>query len=154
LIRDYEPDDLDAVLELFRRAVREVASRDYAPAEVAAWAPDEPDRTAWRDRLATGRVVVWEGDGALGGFARLDEDGTIDLLYVHPTRQRRGIARELLADLVAHARERGVRRLTTEASRTALPFFERQGFRLVARQTVWRRGVALENFRMELDTEP
>jgi putative acetyltransferase len=153
VVRDYEPQDLDAVLELFQRSVREVASHDYAPEEIAAWAPDEPDRTAWSSRLATGRVIVWEGDGALRGFARLDEAGSIDLLYVHPTRLRRGIARELLAHLVALAREHGLRKLAAEVSRTARPFFERQGFRLIARQTVWRRGVTLENFRMECEVD-
>ncbi len=41
------------------------------------------------------------------------------------------------------------RRLHTEASITARPFFERCGFLLVAEQTVALRGQQFVNFRME-----
>ena len=40
-------------------------------------------------------------------------------------------------------------RITTHASRTARPFFERRGYRVLRAQTVVRHGVALENFVME-----
>ena len=38
---------------------------------------------------------------------------------------------------------------TTHASRTARPFLEHRGWRVVREQTVLRRGVALNNFVME-----
>lgn len=40
------------------------------------------------------------------------------------------------------------RPLDVEASITAKPFFERHGYRAVARQTVTRRGIELTNYRM------
>jgi len=43
----------------------------------------------------------------------------------------------------------GFKRIYTEASRTARPFFERKDFRVIARQTVEKRGQSLENFLME-----
>lgn len=42
-------------------------------------------------------------------------------------------------------------RITVHASRTARPFFEAQGYRLVRSQQVERRGVMLENFVLEKD---
>lgn len=38
---------------------------------------------------------------------------------------------------------------TVHASRTARPFFEQRGYRVLAEQQVERRGVTLTNFRME-----
>lgn len=48
----------------------------------------------------------------------------------------------------AKARELGATTLTTEASRMARPFFERQGWSVVAEQVVVIRGVRLTNYRM------
>ena len=39
LIRPYAPGDVDATIEIFLRAIREVASKDYSPAEIQAWDP-------------------------------------------------------------------------------------------------------------------
>ena len=47
----------------------------------------------------------------------------------------------------AHAQ--GVARLFTEASITARPFFEAQGFSVIASQRVEKRGQMLTNFRMQ-----
>ncbi len=71
------------------------------------------------------------------------------MLYVHKDHQGRGVATALLAALEARAREAGLTRLTTNASRIAKPFFLRRGFTLLASQRVERRGVEIENFRME-----
>ena len=38
MVREYRPADLEAVVVLFQRSVREVASRDYSPAQISAWA--------------------------------------------------------------------------------------------------------------------
>jgi putative acetyltransferase len=85
----------------------------------------------------------------MAGFISLEWDGHIDLLYIHPDFQSRGVASMLLWRLEASAEARGLVRLFTEASITAKPFFERRGFRVIAAQTVLRRGQALANFRME-----
>ena len=44
-LRRYVTEDLDAVIEVFQRAIREVASRDYDPGQIAAWST--VDRAAW-----------------------------------------------------------------------------------------------------------
>lgn len=149
MIRAYRPADLDEVVAVFTRAVREVARRDYSPEQVAAWAPDVPDLQAWARRLDAGRAFVCERDGAIAGFVLVDHTGCIVLLFVHPAHQRRGVARALMDRAVAWARAQGIRRLHTDASITARPFFERAGFALVAEQEVERRGVRFRNFRME-----
>jgi len=148
-LRQYQPGDLHAIVAVFQCSVREIASRDYAPAQVAAWAPEPADLDAWARRLATGAVFVSEREGRVAGFARIDATGELDLLYVDPHFQRRGVATELLTALVAWAKRNGVTRLAANVSITARSFFEHAGFRLLRSQTVERSGVMLENFRME-----
>ena len=55
----------------------------------------------------------------------------------------------MLAEVVAEARRLGLVRLLVEASITARPFFESQGFVMLAPQVVVCRGVEFVNYRME-----
>jgi len=148
-IRRYRPSDVDALVALFRDSVRRVARSDYAPEQLQAWAPDAIDRERWAQRCAEHRTWVAEIDERPVGFIELAADGQIDMLYVDADHQRQGVARALLETAEVAARDAGLSRLSAEASRTARPFFERHGFRVVARQTVRRGDQELVNFRME-----
>lgn len=137
------------LLALFRDTIRRVNCRDYSPAQVAAWASDDIDADAWFARF-TGRFVpVAEEADRPVGFAELEPSGHIDRVYVSADHQQRGIGRQLLAAVVAEARRVGLARLFTEASITARPFFEAQGFAVLASQAVMCRGVEFVNYRME-----
>ena len=149
IVRRYSPEDLPAVLSLFERSVREIASRDYAPEQVTAWAPDLPDVDAWSQRLSSQTVFVCENQGRIAGFASVESNGHLDLLYVHPEAQRRGVASVLWARILEWATSRKLSNVFTEASVTARPFFERCGFDVVCSQIVQARGVSMPNFRME-----
>ena len=148
-LRPYQRDDAPALLALFRDTIRRVNSRDYSPAQIAAWASDDLDTGRWFGRF-TGRFVpVAEENGRSVGFAELEPNGHIDRVYVSADHQRRGIGRQLLAAVVAEARRVGLARLFTEASITARPFFEAQGFVVLVPQVVRCRGVEFVNYRME-----
>ena len=151
MVRECRSSDLETVVALFQRSVREVASRDYSPAQLSAWAPETADLRAWSNRLADGGVFVCTRNEQIAGFARIDADGCVDLLYVHPNCQRQGVARELVEQLVSWAASRALRRLQAEVSVTARPFFERRGFRVVRPQVVERRGVKFDNFVMDCE---
>jgi GNAT superfamily N-acetyltransferase len=156
MVREYRPDDLGAIVTLFQRSVREVASRDYPPAQISAWAPEARDLEAWARRLETGGVFVYERNDLTVGFTRVDDTGCVDLLYVHPKVQRQGVARALFERVLSWTMSRGIRHLWSEVSITARPFFESMGFHVVRQQVVERHGVSLQNLRMErdIDAEP
>jgi putative acetyltransferase len=148
-LRPYRPDDGPALLALFRDTIRRVNCRDYSPAQVAAWSSDDIDTVRWFGRFAGRYVQVAEKGGRPVGFAELEPDGHIDRVYVAADHQRRGIGQQLLAAIVAEARRVGLIRLCTEASITARPFFEAQGFAVLAPQVVTCRGQEFVNYRME-----
>src|ERR671924_1937969 len=99
---------------------------------------------------------VYERNDENAGFARIDATGCLDLLYVHPEVQRQGVARALFDRVTSLAVSRGVCHPHSEVSITARPFFESVGFRVVREQIIERRGLSLQNFRMEkdLDADP
>jgi putative acetyltransferase len=148
-LRPFRPGDAPALLALFRDTIRRVNCRDYNPEQIAAWASDEIDPDTWAARFAGRFVVVAEDGGRPAGFADLEADGHIDRVYVSADHQGRGVGRALLAAVVAEARRSGLARLFVEASITARPFFESQGFVMLAPQVVVVRGVEFVNFRME-----
>ena len=149
ILRRYVPADLDALIRLFHESVHRIAIRDYTPDQVAAWAPEEADRARWAERRGNRPTWIAEIDGVIAGFTDLESDGHIDMMFVHPDYQGRGIAAALLGKVESEAARLGLKRLFSEASITARPFFERKGFRVIAPQTVTVCGCDLTNYRME-----
>lgn len=148
LIRPYRAEDLESVLACFRHSVRELARRDYSPEQTAAWAPAELDADAWAKRLAAAATFVAEVGESVVGFVRVEPRGHIDLLYVAPGRERRGIGRALLETACEWAWNEGAEQLDSDVSITARALFEACGFIVEREQIVERRGQRLRNFRM------
>jgi putative acetyltransferase len=147
-VRDYRPDDADATIDIFLRAIREVASRDYSPAQIDAWAKVD-DAEVWAEWRASRPTWLAICEAQPIGFADLKADGCLDMMFVHPDHQGKGVASLLLKTVEAAARNQRLNRIFTEASLTARPFFERKGFIVLAAQKVEKRGQTLPNFRME-----
>lgn len=76
------------------------------------------------------------------------------MLFVHKDFQRCGVATALYAAVERFAREAGAVRIESEVSETARGFFERQGFRVDAKQRRRARRLELTNYRMSKALEP
>ena len=107
------------------------------------------DEAAFTKRLAGALTLVATMQGEPVGFASLAGAEKIDMLYVHPGATRRGVAALLVDALEKLAAGRGAKRLTADASDTALGFFERHGFVPMQRNTVQRNGEWLANTTVE-----
>jgi putative acetyltransferase len=148
LIRAPAEGDAPALADIFRRSIREVASRDYRPAQIEAWTRFAEESTAWEQRMRSREVWLAEHDGKPVGFIQFEPPDHIDLTYVHPGHQRRGVATALLSKVEERARKGGVAVLNVEASITSRPFFAARGFEVVAPQIVTARGQDFLNYRM------
>ncbi|MBJ7900204.1 MAG: GNAT family N-acetyltransferase [Cyanobacteria bacterium RI_101] len=151
LLRPYRPEDGPALTRLFQETVRAVNSRDYTPAQIQAWAPDSLDPNLWERRCRDAIARVAEAQGQVLGFIILRRDGYLDCLYCHKDYRRRQVGLRLYQEAAEEARNLGLTRLWTDASITALPFFERLGFTLARAQTVRLRGETFLNYRLEKD---
>jgi putative acetyltransferase len=148
-LRPYTDGDLPAMMALFRATIHSVCAKDYTPEQLAAWAPPQADAVRWRAKMDVEECVVAELDGAVVGFCSWTDEGCIDFLYVHHKWQGVGIAKALLKRAEDSLRQTGVRRMHTQASLTAQPFFTAQGYTVVRHQVVNVRGVDLPNAVME-----
>jgi putative acetyltransferase len=140
--------DGEIAASIFFDAVHAGTREYYTHEQREAWGGTAPDPAAWDDRLRGMDGFVAELDGSPVGFMTIDRGGYIDLAFVMPSVAGTGVGWQLYGAVERSAREFGATRLTTQASRKARPFFERQGWTVEREQTAVRRGVELTNFRM------
>lgn len=88
------------------------------------------------------------GDNTLAGFASINTFGYMHMLFAHKDFQHRGIASSLYQHMEDYARKKGAKRITSEVSITAKPFFEKQGFRIDKAQKRQACRLYLTNYKM------
>ena len=147
-IRPYRDGDAPALCKLFFRSVRDVGPAKYDDAQVRAWAAAVPDPTRWAERMRGSETYVAERDDTIAGWIEFERDGHLDMLYCAPEFAGRGVAARLYALAEARARELGVTRFFTDASRFAQSFFRKHGFALDYHEEIVRHGVVIQSARM------
>lgn len=148
LIVDYTESMLPQMMELFYNTVHEVADKDYNQQQLNRWAPLQPDVVAWTQRLNNNLCKVAILDDVVVGFAELTSEGHVDTMYVHKDHQREGVAGILLNALMQVAAARKYNMLTTEASITAKPFFEKFNFKVTRVKKKLYNGKEFINYEM------
>jgi GNAT superfamily N-acetyltransferase len=133
-VRNATRDDIEALVSL-RIQLLEATDPSFDGA-LRAWL---------RTHLADGSFRAWIADDAgtvvaASGLTVLDRppypgnatglDGYVTNMYTLPAYRRRGLARQLLEVLIAHARQVGIKRLFLESSREGQQLYEEFGFRL------------------------
>jgi ribosomal protein S18 acetylase RimI-like enzyme len=136
-VRRATPEDRELLRRLWSEFDDELETPDYLR---------ETWEQAWPDverHVRQGIALVAEAqDGEPVGFALANLGGTnprtahLTDLYVRPAARRRGVAKELLASVVAAAGEAGFEHLTLEVATgnaNARAFYDRLGFREIQR---------------------
>jgi putative acetyltransferase len=141
--------DIPTLQQLFVDTITTVCHKDYTPEQIEVWAVGAQNQERWETILRDQFVQIAEIENTMVGFATLDNGSYIDMLYVHKDFQGKGIAKKLYLALEKEALRSGQTELTTQASITAKPFFERMGFKVVREQKVERDGIALKNYIMQ-----
>ena len=91
----FEPAEADALGVIYYRAVHEGAAGAYDASQRHAWAPKAPSGSDWEARLWAQHTLVARDAGRPVGFMTLDAGGHIDLAFVDPDFQRRGVGGRL-----------------------------------------------------------
>lgn len=131
--------------DLFYDTVHTVNAKDYTKKQLSVWATGSVDLQKWNRSLLEHYSLVAVEGSEIAGFGDIDQTGYLDRLYVHKDYQRKGIATAICDGL-----ERTVQgKITTHASITARPFFEKRGYTVIKEQCVERQGITLVNFVME-----
>jgi GNAT superfamily N-acetyltransferase len=124
-IRTADPDDLDAVQGVFRRAsLSNAGDRDVLLAH--------PEALVFaRSPLAEGRTrVAVTADDVIGFATLLTARGVAELedLFVDPPWMRRGVATRLIEDALVVARGLGAAAVEVTANEHAMAFYSSVGF--------------------------
>lgn len=141
-------EDLEDITTLFRETITKVNARHYSPEEIKAWSEGADVSSNWYRRINDHYFIVGYDGDILVGMASIDDDGYLDIMYVHSDYQGRGIARHLLSMMESRAKLLGHATITSDVSITAKPFFESKGFVILRPQLVLCRGVVLRNYNV------
>lgn len=148
-IRSATLQDKERLQNLYRRTIDATCRNDYDTDQREAWKRGTENCVRWEQALLDQYFLVAEIDGEIAGFASLAGADYIDFMYTHRDHLRKGVAYLLFANLEARARDRGAQMLTADVSKTARPFFEKQGFTAVQENWQLIRGVWINNFKMQ-----
>ena len=148
VIRDFRAGDEPLLHAVFHSAVHGIAASRYGPEQLEAWAPADYDVAQWNERIRRIQPFVAELEGQPVAYADLQANGYIDHFFVSGDHARQGIGQQLMSHILGLAAQRDVPRVQAHVSLSAEPFFARNGFEVIARQTVTVRGVPLDNALM------
>ena len=127
-LRPYLPDDAPLLREIFRDSIEELTAEDYTEAQQEAWASVADDAPNSARSLAGQLTLVATLEGSPVGFASLEGNDKIDMLYVHPAAVGQGVGAMLIDALEKLAGGRGAAKLSVDASDSARGFFEKRGY--------------------------
>lgn len=149
-IRDYHLEDTRALAEIYFNTIHIINIKDYTQKQVDVWAPTSSlEEEGWKKKFLRTSPIIATVNDKIVGFAEFELDGHIDCFYCHHEWIGKGVGFALMSEIFRRANNSHIDRIFSEVSITAKPFFEKQGFIEVSKQTILRKGVELINYKME-----
>lgn len=144
-IRKATTADIDEIGALYKDTILSINSKDYSKEQINAWASTYNNQDGWIRRIEEQHFYLAEIDGKTVGFASVDNNGYLDLLYVHKDHQNQGIATHLMKAIEKVAKEMDFTEITVQAGITSVPFFNSQGFVETGKKKKVVNGVTFTN---------
>ena len=128
MIRPATADDLPLVRELWQAFNAEIPDEPWREDDLA-------EDLAWLEHAIRDEIVLLAGeDGLAVGQRKGERLGFLDVVYVRPEARRSGLAAQLVREVAAQMRERGVEMLELEvlaSNAEARAIYDRWGFKPV-----------------------
>jgi putative acetyltransferase len=140
--------DLAEMQKMFVDTISAICKDDYSPEQIKVWTSSVENTQLWIDRLTSQYFLIAELDKKIVGFVSLERNDYLDFLYVHKDFQRQRIADRLYSEIEVEAIKRGTRQINSDVSKTAKPFFEKKGFKVLEEQRNIIKGVEIINYKM------
>lgn len=131
VVRNARYEDADVAVNVLRRAITElcVADHENDAETLALWLANKtPERfAAWLAEPGSALLVAELG-GQVRGVGKVAQSGKVQLCYVEPGYQRRGIGAALLQALEQRARDFGAPAVWLDSSLAACAFYAARGY--------------------------
>lgn len=148
--RPAEIDDLKEIQTLFVESIKNSCREDYNERQINAWVSSANNDDRWRSFIINQYFLLAVINGKIVGFGSLENGNYLDLLYVHKDFLRKGIANFLFEKLKAQSIDLGFNSISSDVSKTALPFFVKKGFKIAHENLNRINGEVLINYHMIL----
>jgi putative acetyltransferase len=149
-IRDYQPGDVQALANIYYNTIHRINTQHYTKEQVDVWAPPSSLETErWAEKFSRTKPLIATVENEIVGFTEFKAHGHIDCFYCHHEWIGKGVGSALTEEILRRAKDKHINLIFAEVSITAKPSFEKWGFRVIAQQTIVRKGVELTNFKME-----
>jgi putative acetyltransferase len=135
-IRNYLPEDVQDLANIYFNTVHRINIKDYTQEQVDVWAPKSRlEAEEWAKKFSkTNPIIALVGEKIVG-FAELELTGYIDCFYCHHEWIGKGVGAALMKEVLRKAKSHNIDHIFSDVSITAKPFFEKQGFIVLAEQT-------------------
>jgi putative acetyltransferase len=149
-IRNYQPEDVQDLANIYYNTIHQINIKHYTKKQVDVWAPATSlEMKGWAKKFPRTKPIVAIVEDKIVGFAEFEPNGHIDCFYCHHEWIRKGVGSALMKKILQKAKNSNIHLIFAEVSITAKPFFKKWGFRNVTQQTIVRKGIELQNFKME-----
>lgn len=129
-VRAVVPEDATAICDLLRESIADCCKADHHddPVVVARWLANKTVENVkqWIAAPDSVALVALRGDDMLGVALLSGQD--LALCYVAPRALFQGVGKALLRSIEKEASALGVETMTLDSTKTALPFYSRNGF--------------------------
>lgn len=149
ILRAAVAEDLKQLQTLFVETINEVCRDDYNHEQLRVWTSAITNDARWLEKIKSQYFLVALHNDEVVGFGSLENGDYLDFMYVHKDYQRQGIAEKIFQSLELKAKQYHNSILKSDVSKTAKPFFERQGFNVVEAQTRTIDSVEITNYKMQ-----
>lgn len=149
ILRNYGQKDCDEIYKLFYNTVHSVNAKDYSKNQLDVWAKKIFDSKVFCKSFNEHYTIVAEKNRIVVGFGNVNYQGYLNMLYIHKDLQNKGIATAIVNKLETYTIQNKTKFISTHASITARPFFERRGYITIKEQQVIRDNIYLTNYVME-----
>lgn len=154
-ISAYCADDAGQCAKVYFAAVQFGTAHIYSQAQRDGWCKTCPTAEQNRNRLAGLTTFVAKIDGAVVGYMSVREnDGLLDLAFVHPDFTGHGVAFALYQAVLQRVQHIGLPKMTVVASEPSYRFFSRQGWRVTGREDHGEGAEMIKTWLMDFDVEP
>jgi putative acetyltransferase len=140
------------VQQIFEQAIKVTAPAHYSSKQMDIWLQRGNNPERWSAKIEKDYFIIvgsLQSQSSLVGFASLQANGYIDVIYVHPGFLRQGIASFLLQKLEEKANHLALPTLTVDSSLIAIPFFLKREYQVVTASPKEIGGATFPNTLMQ-----